>query len=355
MLKIKSPLITFLIPTYRRPQLLKRAIQSCLNQTLSDFQICIYDDRSQDETANLVKEFSSQDSRIQYFENPYNEGCYNNLKKSIQNVNTPYFCLLSDDDIILPNFSTTTLAGFRKYPQAFFSVGQAIIMSHNGHVIYLAPSGWKKKQGFFPPPQGIREFLGGKLQNYPSFISILFKKDIIKNGIYWNLIGGLPSEMDYFIGIASHFPFCMSCTPVGIATLHLSNYSGAVSIEQKCLSGFELIKKVLKNGYKMEYQTQRYAGKMLKKQITDGLCRLALQGLTNQSSENANKIANFLDKKLNQKATAKTLHRLIALSSKHDEKFFKLFNQLRDTLHQDIPHSKILQEKYGAYSKYLAL
>ncbi len=48
------PLITTVIPTYRRPKLLQRAIKSVLNQTYPHFQVCVYDNASGDETAGVA-------------------------------------------------------------------------------------------------------------------------------------------------------------------------------------------------------------------------------------------------------------------------------------------------------------
>ena len=57
------PLITIVIPTYERSILLKRAIKSVLNQTFTNFQICIYDNASNDNTKKIVEEFSQKDSK----------------------------------------------------------------------------------------------------------------------------------------------------------------------------------------------------------------------------------------------------------------------------------------------------
>ena len=93
-----SPKITCIIPTYQRPDLLKRAINSVLNQTYADFQICIYDNASGDETANTVAAFKKKDTRIHYTLHEKNIGMMANYQLAISKVNTPFFCILSDDD-----------------------------------------------------------------------------------------------------------------------------------------------------------------------------------------------------------------------------------------------------------------
>jgi len=54
---MSEPLITTVIPTYRRPAMLRRAIRSVLSQTFPDFRLCVYDNASGDETAVVVEEF----------------------------------------------------------------------------------------------------------------------------------------------------------------------------------------------------------------------------------------------------------------------------------------------------------
>jgi len=47
--------VSIIIPTYKRPDLIKRAIRSILNQTYQDFEIVIIDDSPDDETEKVVK------------------------------------------------------------------------------------------------------------------------------------------------------------------------------------------------------------------------------------------------------------------------------------------------------------
>ena len=65
-----APLITTIIPTYRRPKLLQRAIRSVLNQTYPHFQVCIYDNASGDDTAAVVAEIAKGDPRVKYHCHP---------------------------------------------------------------------------------------------------------------------------------------------------------------------------------------------------------------------------------------------------------------------------------------------
>ena len=65
--KVNHPMITTIIPTYRRPKLLRRAILSVLNQTYTNIQVCVFDNASGDETALVVAELARMDNRVKYF------------------------------------------------------------------------------------------------------------------------------------------------------------------------------------------------------------------------------------------------------------------------------------------------
>lgn len=96
------PLLSVLIATYNRPVLLKKAIDSVLMQTYSDFEIIVSDDCSDEETVNLMTELSDKDSRIKYFRNDKNLGPVGNSKKMCMKYPTgKYSLFLCDDDYFI--------------------------------------------------------------------------------------------------------------------------------------------------------------------------------------------------------------------------------------------------------------
>src|SRR5579863_6759827 len=113
-----SPLITTVIPTFNRANLLKLAIASVQSQTFRDFQILVLDNASSDNTANFVSLLSEQDSRIKYHRHSTNIGAAANFKYGYEQVNTPFFSFLSDDDVLLPGFYERAYQLLTKYPEA---------------------------------------------------------------------------------------------------------------------------------------------------------------------------------------------------------------------------------------------
>ncbi|MGD0576953.1 MAG: glycosyltransferase family 2 protein, partial [Candidatus Staskawiczbacteria bacterium] len=120
-------MITVILPTYKRPQMLKRAVQSVLNQTYPNFQICIYDNASGDKTAEVVAEMAKKDDRIKYFCQAENIGASKNFNYGMSQVKTPFFAWIADDDIILPDFFEIAMKGLEEHPKAAFFSGTDII------------------------------------------------------------------------------------------------------------------------------------------------------------------------------------------------------------------------------------
>ena len=148
------PQITTIIPTFRRPRLLKRALRSVLNQTYPHFRVCGYDNASGDETAAAVAETAQGDPRVQYHCHPENIGLCRNFLFGQERVETPYFSFLSDDDILLPNFYQDALEGFQKFPEAAFSALGMVLMNADEKLGNMALERWP--EDLVGPPRAFK-------------------------------------------------------------------------------------------------------------------------------------------------------------------------------------------------------
>lgn len=93
------PKISVIITTFNRSQMLKKALESVLNQTYPDFELLILDNSSSDGTEEVVKSF--KDSRIRYIKhNPLNISQARNL--GIKESKGEFVAFLDDDDEWLP-------------------------------------------------------------------------------------------------------------------------------------------------------------------------------------------------------------------------------------------------------------
>lgn len=105
--KISSPFFSVLIPTYKRNEPLRQAIESFLNQNTDlNYEIVVVDDYPQSKVyENFIKDFRSD--KISYYINEDNIGQCNNFNKSIQLSRGEYLVMLTDDDVVSPDFLST--------------------------------------------------------------------------------------------------------------------------------------------------------------------------------------------------------------------------------------------------------
>lgn len=97
------PLVTIYMPTYNRPELLKRAVESVLNQDYKNIELIVVDDRSTDHTPDYLMQISQEDSRLKYFINEENSGACVSRNRAIFSAKGEFITGLDDDDYFLPN------------------------------------------------------------------------------------------------------------------------------------------------------------------------------------------------------------------------------------------------------------
>ncbi|MDR6884835.1 glycosyltransferase family 2 protein [Bacillus sp. 3255] len=98
------PLVSILIPTYRRPLYLEQALRSALSQTYPRIEIIICDNSEDDATERVVKSHlsSPRGSAIRYIRNAANIGPIANQQRCFQLATGEYVNYLMDDDLFHP-------------------------------------------------------------------------------------------------------------------------------------------------------------------------------------------------------------------------------------------------------------
>ena len=122
-----EPTVSILINTYNRPELLKRAVNSVLAQTFSNFELIVIDDASDIPARVTLSEID--DPRIKIHRNDRNIGSIDGDRAHIQRfVNKlsrgQYFVYLCDDDYwIANNLLERQVKAFDLYPNLAYVVG----------------------------------------------------------------------------------------------------------------------------------------------------------------------------------------------------------------------------------------
>jgi glycosyltransferase involved in cell wall biosynthesis len=96
-----SPKISVIMSCYNSAAYLEGAIESILNQSLSDLEFIIIDDGSRDETPNLIRHYETMDTRVVTFKKK-NSGLADSLNLGLEKARGSWIARLDTDDISLP-------------------------------------------------------------------------------------------------------------------------------------------------------------------------------------------------------------------------------------------------------------
>lgn len=224
MSQVENPTITAIITTYKRPKLLKRAVESILKQTYPHFKLYVYDNASGDETSEIMTHYASKDSRITYHCHSENIGMMGNYQYAFSNISTPFFSFLSDDDYVLPWFFETAMNEFKKYPDAAFTACGVLVLNNKGQPQVDPLSNWQK-EGYYPHSAGLYEMLSAN-NKFPLPTGILFQLDKVKH-----VKPELTNEMqimwdpDYLIQISAQNPVAINKKISAFFFAHDEGYS----------------------------------------------------------------------------------------------------------------------------------
>ena len=95
-----EPLVSVGIPTYNRPDGLRRTLECITGQTYKNLEIIVSDNCSPGtEIEEVVREFMARDSRIQYYRQGENKGPMFNFNFVLEKATGEYFLWAADDDI----------------------------------------------------------------------------------------------------------------------------------------------------------------------------------------------------------------------------------------------------------------
>lgn len=208
--------VSLVMPTFNRPRLLRRAIEAVLASTYDDFTLTIFDNASEAETRDVVEKFQAIDARVDYYRHEHNVGAYANFAFGVDRVSTPFFALLSDDDVPLPNFLQVVMAGFEHDPDAGFSAGATLEFNDRGELIWAPQSIWKRF-GRFEGQDGLSTLVDGK---HPSWNTIVFRTEVVRELGSFDTTLGLVFDLEFTLRIAAHYPFVVAPDPVGIFVRH---------------------------------------------------------------------------------------------------------------------------------------
>ena len=107
--------VSVIVPVYNAEKYLKEAIESVLNQTYTDFELLLINDRSTDKSKEICEEYSQKDTRIVLLENnTENHGPGPTRNIGLDNATGEFIYFMDSDDWIEENLLETCIDRMRE-------------------------------------------------------------------------------------------------------------------------------------------------------------------------------------------------------------------------------------------------
>ncbi|MBW4473809.1 MAG: glycosyltransferase family 2 protein [Stenomitos rutilans HA7619-LM2] len=163
------------VPTYKRPDLLKRALNSLQSQTYRNWCALVYDDSPDQEGRSVVEDL--QDSRILYKPHPTNLGRSKNIDFAFcpeAYVDGTYAFVLEDDNYLFPEFIEENIDSLNRNQVSILLRNQEKRLEKNGESMPMNATTRGKwfAQGVYTPEQ--------------LYARLFFCEGISNGGLFWS-------------------------------------------------------------------------------------------------------------------------------------------------------------------------
>lgn len=193
-----TPAISVILPVHNRADVLARAIQSVLDQSLRDFELIVVDDGSTDASASVPRSFA--DTRIRIIELGSNRGGNAARNAGVRAATAPLIAFLDSDDTYLPEKLERVVAEFEGQPKLDLLVDSFVKIQPSGARV-------ERKNRVIADRETFRKALFQR-QLWKATPSITVKRDIILRVMFDETLRRL-QDFDFLIRV-SKFANCAS-------------------------------------------------------------------------------------------------------------------------------------------------
>lgn len=198
-----NPLVSIIIPTYNREWIIEDTLLSVISQTYTNWECIIVDDKSTDNTKDIVKKYTEKDNRFQFISKLTSEekGASVSRNIGIKHAKGKYIQFLDSDDLLannkieeqvklLVNEDYKTIATCKW--GCFVNASDPIVLQQNNEVY----KNFTSCLDYFN--------LIGKIGGFYPILNFLVSKELIDFSGYWNENLTMNDDGEFFFRIISN-------------------------------------------------------------------------------------------------------------------------------------------------------
>lgn len=194
--KIRSlKMLSVIIPMFNSEETIVKSLDSVKNQTYRDgFEIIVVNDGSTDYSLNIVENYIQQNPNLNVIlVNQQNGGVSKARNVGLQIAKGEYIALLDSDDVWLPQKTERQMKIFSEFPEIDFLAS----MRTNQKILFP----------YFLNKDNIAEITFRKLmlRNEASTPSVIFKRKIIEEGLFFDEFQKYAEDHNFWLRISLKF------------------------------------------------------------------------------------------------------------------------------------------------------
>lgn len=174
-------MISVIIPNYNHAPYLKQRIDSVLNQTYTDMEVIILDDKSTDNSIEIIEQYRNHPKVVQIELNKQNSGTtFKQWQKGISLAKGEYIWIAESDDYADETFLEKVVGSINKY-HSVLGCALSQVVNENGHI--KRPRAEIIEKEYCDKDTFIKKhlLLGNVIYNAST---VVFRKDVIDSSIW---------------------------------------------------------------------------------------------------------------------------------------------------------------------------
>jgi glycosyltransferase involved in cell wall biosynthesis len=218
-----TPLISVVMAVYNGGDYLDEAIESILQQTLTNFEFLILDDGSKDNSLKMIEKYADNDSRIKVIARE-NRGFAFSLNEMLAVSKGKYIARMDQDDIALSHRFELQIQHLENHPKVAVLGGGCHMIDHKGR--YLTT---------FIHPETNAEIQSELLVGHSaiSHPSAMIRREILMDNGGYDLDYGLVEELDLWLRLGEKAELGNLREPIMKYRLHSNSVSEKNGIKQR--------------------------------------------------------------------------------------------------------------------------
>jgi glycosyltransferase involved in cell wall biosynthesis len=149
--------ISVVIPNFNHASLLPRAVRALVQQDPPPDEIILINDGSTDNSLNVIRSLQSSFPCIHAIHHKENKGVVASMNEGLRLAAGELIYFAAADDFCFPSLFARAARALRKFPQAAFFCGRAVLADEAGNILGFRPFMWPSAQTHLLTPADARK------------------------------------------------------------------------------------------------------------------------------------------------------------------------------------------------------